>query len=426
MSKEWNGSQVMGEFAKIAVESGLITSDFGNPVMGNTDKETPVKDHRRYEPGKEYGVTKGSGEDLVGKAHPKDAKPAEAMGEGGLVENIVQQQEKDIEVAMRMPSGALVGKHAALVDALVSLANDLEGEGKAGIAARVDRTIERISGLPFDSGLRKEAVGPFLALLIPVVKTLVWGGLGAGAWYAFGTRMTSVRENLSEDVRDLVETASSVGEEPSLSVLAKNLRAMLAPHASRLRRPFPPPEHKDELLKYIGDLDAFAEDLGRVSSIVGAMTAVPDAWYKLGFGAKSRLREKLSDVEKTLKDTRIAAEAAVKAFAERSVGPVPAPEAGKAETAGSNVAEIQALLAERGMKVPRSGRLDNATVEAIRRLEGQLDAELRTDARIADILEQHGWGVRGLLLRPDGTTADPQVMRRLFSLADKASGKALQ
>lgn len=157
MTREWNGSLVMGDFAKIAVEGGLITTDFGKPIVGNSDK-SPVGPYRNNPSvsgkddtltvdsnSKDYGVTKETGKDLIEKAHPDDAVMAESMGDGGLVENVVQQQEKDIEVATQMPSGSLHGKHAELVRSLVKLANALEDAGREEAAARVDRTIERIA-----------------------------------------------------------------------------------------------------------------------------------------------------------------------------------------------------------------------------------------------------------------------------------------
>lgn len=420
MSREWNGSQVMGDFAKIAAESGLITTDFGKPVVGNPDKETPVKDHRRHEPGKEYGVTKETGEDLIGEAHPKDAKMADSMGEGGLVENLVQQQEKDIEVATRMPSGALVGKHAELVNALVALANELEGEGKAEAAARVDRTIERISGLPFGNSLRKEAAffAPLLApLLAPLVKTLLWGGLGAGAWRWFGAKLTSVREGLAEDIQDVLDVAASVGEDSSLAGLAGKLQAMLGPYVAKFQRPMPLPGDQAGLAKYNEDLEGFGKDMEQAAAIVEAMVATPEPWYKLGLGAKGRLREKFTDLQQTLKDTGGAIGALSNVAQKVSAGPqdkTPAPQAAKP---ANGVAEIQALLAERGMKVPQSGKLDKATRGALRQLALQLDEALRRNPKTAEILDRRGWNIPDAVLRPDGRVMDASALRRLVELA---------
>lgn len=425
MSREWNGSQVMDEFAKIAAESGLITSDFGTPVVGNPDKETPVKDHRRYEPGEEYGVTKETGEDLVGEAHPKDAKPAEAMGDGGLVENIVQQQEKDIEVATRMPTGALVGKHAELVKTLVSLANELEGDGKAEIAARIDQTIERISGLPFVNGLHREAA--WLGALLAPLKLLFWGGAAGTAAVSFGpgllSKLTSTRDELAQDIQDVIEVVTAVREDaPSMSALADKLRTLLLPYVAKFRKPIPAPGDEIGLRAYLDILGEFGtKALPDASELVTAMTSVKGGWLEgAGLGPKSRLTEKFKDMQATFHDTLKAVQAAAKVGKEQ----IPEPAAARPELPiGSDIAGIQKLLVERGLEVPQSGKLDSATKSALRQLEKQLDAALRRDSKLASILEQKGWAVSGLLLRQDGTVADVETLHRLIALADRASDK---
>jgi hypothetical protein len=420
MTREWNGSQVMEEFAKIAAESGLITTDLGDPIVGNTDKKTPVEGHRRHEPGKEYSITKETGEELVGEAHPDDATLAESMGEGGLVENIVQQQEKDIEVATRMPSGALFGKHAELVNGLIALANSLEDEGKTEAAVRVDHAIGRITRFPFGGDFHKEAwAWPFMTALLAPLKWILWGGAAGGTWYTFGAKLTSLRESLSDDIGDLIEVADSVGEgQPAMSALVGNLRAILMPYTAKFRQPIPVPGQEAELRQYLADLDHFGQDLAKVSSIIGALAAVPDEWYKFGLGAKSRLKEKLSDVQKTFSETM----AAVKGMAEAGqkkmeAGPdTPRPEAAKTEIP-SDIAGIQALLAENGMKIPQTGVLDDATKEALQRLESQIDANLRRDPETAEILKRRRWNVSGVLLHPDGTVISPDMLRRLLSVS---------
>lgn len=427
MTREWNGSLVMEEFAKIAAESGLITTDFGKPIVGNSDR-SPVGPFRNNPSvsgktdtlsvdsnSKDYGVTRETGREVVETAHPKDPRVAESMGEGWMVENTVQRQEKDIGVATMMPSGALYGKHAELVGVLVSLANGLDGGGRGKAAARIDRAIGRIRELPFGSGLHKEA---WIQAVLAPLKWLAMAGAAGGAWYLFGTKLTSLRENLSEDIQDLVAVASSVGEgQPAMSRLVGTLRSTLAPYVGRFRKPMPAPGQDAELEQYMADLNNFEHDLAKVSSIVGALAAVPDEWYKFGFGAKSRMREKLSDVQKTFAETM----AAVKGMAEAGrrkmeAGKSPEPMAGK--PGGSDIAEVQAVLAERGLAVPQSGKLDDDTRKALKRLERQLDTALRRDPKMAEILERRGWSVSGALARPDGTVVDPSTLRRLLALAD--------
>ncbi len=237
MGKQWNSSSVMQEFEKIAAESGLIVTDL-NPekkdFVGNPSTETPVKDHRRYEPTEEYDVTKGEGKDLVEKAHPKTIELAKADGGGGIVENILQQQEKGIEVATKMPSGALHGVHAALIEGLVEKANEMDKKGKHKEAKRIDETIRRLASFPFDGNhLVKEAWIGTLIGLISVLAPAAWismgrsktpgGGRGRRApmgkagiittllggavtlMSAFGNKLTSRKENLATDIKDLYD-----------------------------------------------------------------------------------------------------------------------------------------------------------------------------------------------------------------------------
>lgn len=160
MSKQWNGSSVMAEFEKIAADAGLITTDLnpdnkdfvgnpsGSPIGPFRDNGVSMTNKERKDAGL-YNVTKETGEELIGKAHPKTVELADAMGAGGVVENQVEQQKKDIEIATRMPSGALFGIHAELVKELTKKANQLEEDGKIKEALRVDKTIMRIANFPF-------------------------------------------------------------------------------------------------------------------------------------------------------------------------------------------------------------------------------------------------------------------------------------
>jgi len=435
MTREWNGSLVMEEFAKIAAKSGLITTDFDKPIVGNSNK-SPVGPFRNNPSvsgktdtlsvdsnSKDYGVTKETGEELVDEAHPEDPRIAESMGRGWEVENIVQQQEQDIGVATRMPSGALYGKHAELVGALVRLADKLDEEGRKEAAKRIDRAIGRISRLPFNGGLRKEAIG-FLAGLLGPLKTLLWGGAALWGGATFGpallAKLTSSRENLATDIGDVLEVAGSVREDdPSLSTVEGRLRTLLSPFAVQFRKPMPTPGDETGLREYLGLLEEFGTRvLTDARALVTAMTAVRGGWWEgIGFGPKSRLIEKMKDMEETFQGTMMAVRAAAKVGEKL-------PEAAKAEVpSGGNIAEIQALLAERGLKISQSGKLDDATVDALKQLELRIDVDLRRDPRMAEILERRGWSVAGSLLRPDGKTVDVDTVRRLLALADRAAGK---
>lgn len=262
--------------------------------------------------------------------------------------------------------------------------------------------------------LRKEAF--FGALLMPLAKILMWGGLGATAWNWFGSKLTSVREGLAKDIQDVIDVSASASDKTSMVGLATRLRVLLAPYAAKFRKPMPIPGDKSGLMEYNKDLGAFEAIFGEAAALVEAMLAVPDEWYKFGFGAKSRLREKFSDLRKTLDNTKTAVER-LSGVAQKAVakigGETPTPAAGKPE---SSVARMQDLLAGQGLEVPRTGVLDDATKDAVRKLETKLDAALRQNPKFAEILGRRGWHVTGLLLSPEGKLADPQVAARLIAL----------
>ena len=365
MSREWNGSRVMPEFVKIAKETGLISTDFEKKdYVGNPSKETPVKDHRRYEPGKEYGVTKETGEDLINDAHGKSPTMADAMGKGGLVENIIEQQEKDIEVATRMPKGTLPGVHAAVVSELVRLADKLDGMGKHKEAMRVDETIRRLADRPFD--LEKKA-GWFLPLLAGI------GGVGSSAWLGLGKYLTSKRESLGEDTKDLMEVFEKAVSKGSTA--AEEAVRLLTPIASA----FVGLDLKDkaQLEKYVRQVQLLSSTMPKLKTILAKVKLElgTGRWYHFGFDITSRMDEKMADVEKGLQETKELLKQA-QTLAEQQDA---TPSAGAA--AASGVAGLQKLLFEKGFKGKTwtgkaTGTMDEATAAAASELEKMLDAAI--------------------------------------------------
>jgi hypothetical protein len=260
MSIEWERSEVMSEFLKVAAKSGLISPDLNHEDgVGNPTKNTPVKDHTRNEPTKEYGV-KTEPADMIEKAHPeqawmaKNSTPVHSMGDGSLVENVKEQQKKDIEIATKMPHGTLIGVHAGLIAELVKLANILEDEGKFKEATRIDEAIKKISACPFDRGhLCKESAW----FLIPL---LLAGGFG-GAAKMFGHMLTSKQENLRIDLDDLYNKLIDNGERSKSATAAAKL---LAPFQSRLSKmDISTKEGSDEYASIISDLGSvLVKDVG--------------------------------------------------------------------------------------------------------------------------------------------------------------------
>lgn len=278
MSREWDRSEVMSEFLKIAADSGLINPDLKQEEgLGNPTKDTPVKGCTRNEPTEDYGV-KTEPKDIIDKAHPeqawmaKNSTPVQSMGEGSLVENIKEQQEKNIEIATKMPHGTLLGVHANLIQDLVKLANTLEDQGKVKEAARVDEAIKKISIYPFDDGhLHKTAAVWFL------IPLLLAGGYGGAKM--FGHTLTSKQENLRIDLKDLHDKLEDKGN-----------RSKSALSAAKLLAPFIPRFEKMDLSTKSG-FDQYAKlirDLAPIMKRVGVlvMAARQDIGERSGFFSK--------------------------------------------------------------------------------------------------------------------------------------------
>ena len=71
---------------------------------------------------------------IIEIAHPKPIYVAESQGDGGLVENEIENQRKMLEVINKAPNGNLVGKCAALAHVLLKMADscDTLGDDEAG------------------------------------------------------------------------------------------------------------------------------------------------------------------------------------------------------------------------------------------------------------------------------------------------------
>ena len=428
MNREWNGSTVMEEYARIASESGLVSTallapekDARKPV-GNPDKkpETPTRNEKT----EQYDVKpEGAGDDLVQKAHPKDARPADAMGDGGLVETIKQQQEKDIEVATSMPHGMLLGRHAAMVDELVKLANILDGNGQVKAARRVDKALRRISARPFGKGLRKEAIAFIPALIIAGIAAL---GGGTAAFSQWGGDILSYQEDLATDINDLLETTKSAsGDRPAFMSVANELRGLLTPYVSRFKKPLPSSKDQEGIRQYVHEITTFQNQiLPKVRALVAGLTSAGDPWWRFGTGPQSRLQGKLKDMERSSSAVMTSLNALAnvgRTALDKAL--VPEMEAPKAPGATKRVSYrgsqgikgVQEILNKRGLQVPTTGTLDKETIAGLRFLEQQLEMKL------APLLKRKGWQVKGMILKSDGTVMDPATLQDLLSAAKEAA-----
>ena len=106
---------VMREFLKIAEETdllGLKKTASPSPNPHAEDKKV-IEEKRQKSPEKS----------IIEEAHPEPVYVAEARGDGGLVENQIEQQKKLIEMLNKMPTGSLVGRYASMATELVKIAN---------------------------------------------------------------------------------------------------------------------------------------------------------------------------------------------------------------------------------------------------------------------------------------------------------------
>lgn len=112
---DWNNSDVMTEFAKIAEEQdmlGLKKTAMPSPNPYQENKKT-IEDKRLKAPEKS----------VIEIAHPEPVYVAESQGDGALVENQIEQQKKMLEVINKMPTGSLVHRYATAVNTLIKMAD---------------------------------------------------------------------------------------------------------------------------------------------------------------------------------------------------------------------------------------------------------------------------------------------------------------
>lgn len=113
----WDKSEIMQEFAKISINQGFFKS-----AESKEDDSSLGKNRKDPEE-----------KSVIEIAHPEPVYIAESRGDGGLLENQIEQQNKIIEMINKMPTGNLVGRYASKAYNLIVLANvcDELGQGDA-------------------------------------------------------------------------------------------------------------------------------------------------------------------------------------------------------------------------------------------------------------------------------------------------------
>lgn len=92
-----------------------------------------------------YHPLGGTGAETIGEAHKESLTIAESMGRGGLVENLLEQQKANYEVALSAPSGNFRNKRANLLNALVKEANTADIEGNIELSNLIDEIIVELT-----------------------------------------------------------------------------------------------------------------------------------------------------------------------------------------------------------------------------------------------------------------------------------------
>ena len=128
--------------AEIVKELVALANDLeelgANKVAQVVDKET-----KRFKKAMDglYDITGETGKDLIDEAHPGGGVViAPSKEEGGKIETIVEEQEKNIKKVLKTPTG----KYAKYIKELVVLANKFEDEGKIEEAKMIDKTISEL------------------------------------------------------------------------------------------------------------------------------------------------------------------------------------------------------------------------------------------------------------------------------------------
>jgi hypothetical protein len=425
----------MKEFEKIAAEK-LIVTDL-NPdnkdFVGNPSKTKPIKG--RYELTEEYDVTKGEGKDLIEKAHPKTVELADSMGSGGVVENILQQQEIGIDIATKMPSGALYGVYAALIQGLVEKANKLEDKGKKKEAKRIDKTIKRLSRFPFDGNLVKEALIPqaigLASFLIPFAWTLVGraklpGGkkgqrvpmgkagkvvsLLGGAFTilsALGYKLTSRKEKLSDDIKDLYDILLVGYEKGSLS--CKKAADILRPYLNKFSQPLDEKGFKKFIISY----EALGPELEKIGKLItrSVLELGTGKWYHLGLDIdiSSRIQGKYNTLNETYKETAKLISKAQN-FGKKIDNTAKKLVSSEDLTISNDIFELQKELF--GPKSNRvTGKMDMETIRAVDKFEKNIQKKLKGIGSKQSI--------RGKIIQNGKIMIKMPTLRRMLELIEK-------
>jgi hypothetical protein len=132
----WEKHSVMSEFLKIAEEKDLL----GLKKTAAAEKNPHQEDLKTIEE-KRFKTPEKS---IIEEAHPEPVYVAEARGDGGLVENEIEHQEKVIEMMNKIPTGSLVGRYASTIKQLSKFANYCDTLGQTEAADLLTEAAEEL------------------------------------------------------------------------------------------------------------------------------------------------------------------------------------------------------------------------------------------------------------------------------------------
>lgn len=129
----WEKSDVMVEFLKIAQDSGLVKTARPEPNPYAEDEQV-IKDKRLKTPEKS----------IIEEAHPDPVFIAESRGEGALVENEIEHQQKMVEIINKHPTGSIVGRYAATSIELLKIADACDSTEQTEAAKLLTKAAEHL------------------------------------------------------------------------------------------------------------------------------------------------------------------------------------------------------------------------------------------------------------------------------------------
>jgi len=442
-----NNSNVWSDFVKIALDQGLITSDLTpeQEYISDRNKKVPTGDeYSRNKKTESYEEMKLS--DLIGKAHPKDSQMAKAMGKGGLVENIIQQQEKDIEIANKMPNGSLHGVHANVVLQLVKLANELENQGKFKAAKKVDAALRKIRPF-YNDHLRKEAfwgtVLKFLLSIAPMAfnywktstpaqktpygkmpgrKGKFLKGMGKGGWFTLGIgvlssllpHLSSIQESLKDDIKDLYTNLDDID-----SKTAKTTAQQIKPFVYSFQSLDLATE--DGFKKYLDNFHKLETTMPKIESNISKIILEIGSpkWYQFGLTGASKLEAKFEDFKESFENSK---KLIRKILSTGNKMDQAAVLSAQQETGIklSEVEELQKILFNRGYMGKTwngevTGNMDEETIAAAKNLEMALSSDLH------NFLTERGKtsDFTGKIVKNKQVVMDPKVLKEIITLTER-------